>query len=199
MTIFKRADKAVLRRVDHVGSRRENLSVLFEAVGDVCDLRQRAVGDSAQRTDIAVNQASGGLEHLRCTVGVFNEARGRVDKATIDIGEIARCSVDQLAQFAVGGCKTIDQFADIVGKTGLGLLNSGNRFRCAACKRIDQSGVFRTKPVCCGMGCFFKLLRQSTTAISKPLYKRFCRIVEDLGDFLRTGSENGIELTSTFF
>src|SRR5690606_37663290 len=75
----------------------------------------------------------------------------------------------------------------------------GNCFRCAACKRNDQSGIFRTKPVGCGMGCFFKLLRQSTTAISKPLYKRFCRIVEDLGDFLRTGSENGIELTSTFF
>src|SRR5690606_26718891 len=36
------------------------------------------------------------------------------------------------------------------------------------------------------------------TAISEPLHERLCRIVENLGDFLRTGSKNGVEFAGAF-
>ncbi|MNE73729.1 hypothetical protein D3C80_1697560 [compost metagenome] len=49
------------------------------------------------------------------------------------------------------------------------------------------------------MGCFFKLLSKAATAICKTLYERFSSIVEDLRDFLRTCSEDSIQLTGTFF
>ncbi len=129
--------------------------MLFEAVGDVCNLRQRAVRDGPQSTDIAVDQACGGLEHLRGAVGVLDKARCRVDKATIDVGKIARRCIDQLAQLAVRCGETVDQFADIIGKSGFGLLDSSNCFCSPARECIDQCGIFRTKSVGCGMRCFF--------------------------------------------
>ncbi|MCY1362566.1 hypothetical protein D9M69_492900 [compost metagenome] len=101
MTIFKSACEAILCRADHVRSGRENFAVLFKALGNICDLRQRAVGQCAQRTNIGVDQASRSLEHLRCTVGIFDEAACCFNKTTIDIRQIARSSINKLAKFAV--------------------------------------------------------------------------------------------------
>ncbi len=101
MTIFKCACEAILCRVDHVRSSGENLAVLFKALSNVCDLRQRAVGQCTQGADIVVDETSRSLEHLRCTVGVFDEAACCFDKATIDIRQVASGSIDKLAKFAV--------------------------------------------------------------------------------------------------